>query len=51
MKTNDPNRSDRYDKNKASAWRSLYNTSPRNCANYILKAFRLLTQFGEVSAA
>ncbi|MEA5508043.1 glycoside hydrolase family 15 protein [Halotia wernerae UHCC 0503] len=40
-----PERGDRYDEDKASAWRSFYNTSPRDCVNYILKAFRFLTEF------
>ncbi|MBD2196202.1 glycoside hydrolase family 15 protein [Calothrix anomala FACHB-343] len=40
-----PQRGDRYDEDKASAWRSFYNTSPRDCASYILKAFRFLTEF------
>ncbi|WP_017653922.1 glycoside hydrolase family 15 protein [Fortiea contorta] len=40
-----PDRSDRYDEDKASAWRSFYNTSPRDCVSYILKAFRFLTEF------
>lgn len=40
-----PERGDRYDEDKASAWRSFYNTSPKDCANYILKAFRFLTKF------
>jgi phosphorylase kinase alpha/beta subunit len=38
-------RSDRYDEDKGSAWRSFYNTSPGDCASYILKAFRFLTEF------
>ncbi|QLE56472.1 glycoside hydrolase family 15 protein [Nostoc sp. TCL26-01] len=38
-------RGDRYDEDKASAWRSFYNTSPRDCASYILKALRFLTEF------
>ncbi|MDF5709275.1 MAG: glycoside hydrolase family 15 protein [Nostoc sp. S4] len=46
-----PERGDRYDEDKANAWRSFYNTSPRDCASYILKAFRFLTKFGEVSVA
>jgi len=41
-------RSDHYDEDKGSAWRSFYNTSPRECANYIVKAFRFLTEFAEV---
>ncbi|MCF2147345.1 glycoside hydrolase family 15 protein [Desmonostoc muscorum LEGE 12446] len=44
-------RSDRYDEDKANAWRSFYNTSPIDCASYILKALRFLTKFGQVSAA
>ncbi|BAZ33063.1 phosphorylase kinase alphabeta [Cylindrospermum sp. NIES-4074] len=40
-----PQSSDRYDEDKASAWRSFYNTSPRDCPSYILKAFRFLTEF------
>jgi len=27
------------------------NTSPRECASYIVKAFRFLTQFGQANAA
>ncbi len=42
-----PERGDRYDEDKASAWRSFYNTSPRECASYIVKAFRFLTEFAE----
>ncbi|WP_414528730.1 glycoside hydrolase family 15 protein [Nodularia chucula] len=40
-----PERGDRYDEDKASAWNSFYNTSPQDCVNYILKAFRFLTEF------
>lgn len=40
-----PERGDRYDEDKARAWRSFYNTSPRDCAGYILKALRFLTEF------
>ncbi len=39
---------ERYDEDKGSAWRSFYNTSPRECASYIVKAFRFLTEFAEV---
>ncbi|MBD2383946.1 glycoside hydrolase family 15 protein [Cylindrospermum sp. FACHB-282] len=42
---NHPQGGDRYDEDKASAWRSFYNTSPRDCATYILKAVRFLTEF------
>lgn len=48
---NHHDRRDRYDEDKASAWRSLYNTSPRECASYIVKAFRFLTEFGQDLAA
>ncbi|MFH7026228.1 MAG: glycoside hydrolase family 15 protein [Heteroscytonema crispum UTEX LB 1556] len=40
-----PEKGDRYDEDKASAWRSFYNSSPRECASYIVKAFRYLTEF------
>jgi phosphorylase kinase alpha/beta subunit len=45
-----PQKGDRYDEYKASAWRSFYNTSPSDCANYIVKAFRFLTEFVEDAA-
>jgi phosphorylase kinase alpha/beta subunit len=50
LETN-PARGDRYDEDKASAWRSFYETSPKDCANYIIKAFRFLTEFEQTSAA
>jgi phosphorylase kinase alpha/beta subunit len=46
-----PEKGDRYDEDKGSAWRSFYNSSPRECASYIVKAFRFLTEFAEVDAA
>ncbi|MGH8002098.1 MAG: glycoside hydrolase family 15 protein, partial [Brasilonema sp.] len=46
-----PKRGERYDEDKASAWRSFYNTSPRECTSYIVKAFRFLTEFGQDMAA
>ncbi len=46
-----PKRGDRYDEDKANAWRSFYNTSPKECASYILKAFRFLIEFGQNIAA
>ncbi|MDF5727728.1 MAG: glycoside hydrolase family 15 protein [Rhizonema sp. PD38] len=46
-----PNRSDRYDEDKASAWKSFYNTSPTESAYSIVKAFRFLTEFEQSSAA
>ena len=42
-----PERADLYDEYKAAAWRSFYNTSPTECASYIVKALRFLTQFGQ----
>jgi phosphorylase kinase alpha/beta subunit len=42
---NHPHRRDYYDEDKATAWPSFYNSSPQDCANYILKAFRFLTEF------
>ena len=41
-----PERTSRYDEDKASAWRAFYDTSPYLCASYVVKAFRFLTQFG-----
>ncbi len=46
-----PGKADRYDESKAAAWRAFYNNSPRECAIYIVKAFRFLTQFGQPTAA
>ena len=46
-----PERADHYDEYKAAAWRSFYDTSPRECAGYVVKALRFLTQFGQASAA
>lgn len=40
-----PERSDRYDEDKGLAWPNFYNTSPSDCATYILKALKFLTQF------
>jgi phosphorylase kinase alpha/beta subunit len=45
-----PERADRYDEYKAAAWHSFYDASPEDCAGYIVKAFRYLTQFGKVAA-
>lgn len=39
-----PEISERYDEEKALAWRAFYDTSPRECAGYIVKAFKFLTQ-------
>ncbi|MBK4732066.1 glycoside hydrolase family 15 protein [Oxynema sp. CENA135] len=46
-----PERGDRYDEDKAAAWRAFYDTSPYVCATAIVKAFRYLTQFGATTAA
>ncbi len=43
-----PEKADLYDQSKAAAWRSFYNTSPTECALYIVKAFRFLT-FGQTA--
>jgi phosphorylase kinase alpha/beta subunit len=45
-----PEKADHYDEYKAAAWRAFYNTSPTECATYIVKAFRFLTQVGQGSA-
>ncbi|AFZ59131.1 glycoside hydrolase family 15 protein [Anabaena cylindrica FACHB-243] len=44
---NHPHRNNNYDEDKGLAWPHFYNTSPQDCANYILKAFRFLIEFGE----
>ena len=46
-----PEQADHYDEYKAAAWRSFYNTSPRECASYIVKALRFLTQFAQASTS
>ncbi len=46
-----PEKADQYDEYKAAAWRAFYNTSPTECAGHIVKAFRFLTQAGQVRAA
>lgn len=46
-----PEKADRYDEFKGSAWRAFYNSSPRECASAIVKAFRFLTEFGQAQAA
>lgn len=42
-----PEHSSTYDKYKASAWRSFYERSPYDCANYIAKALRFLTELAQ----
>lgn len=44
-----PNKANRYDEYKAAAWRSFYDTSPRECASSIVKAFRFLSEVGQAS--
>jgi phosphorylase kinase alpha/beta subunit len=44
-----PERANRYDEDKAAAWPLFYNTSPRECASFCVKAFRFLTQVGQAS--
>ncbi|AFY55055.1 glycosyl hydrolase, glucoamylase [Rivularia sp. PCC 7116] len=44
---NQPERKDKYDEDKAAAWRYFYNTSPQECARNFVEAFRFLTEFGE----
>ncbi|MGB3637105.1 MAG: glycoside hydrolase family 15 protein, partial [Rivularia sp. (in: cyanobacteria)] len=44
---NQPGRSDKYDEDKAAAWRYFYNTSPQECASNIVKALRYLMEFGD----
>ena len=43
---NNPEKGEVYDEYKAEAWKSFYNTSPKECAALIVKAVRFLTQFG-----
>lgn len=38
-----PEQSDRYDENKAAAWRSFYAASPYVCASYIVKSLQFLS--------
>lgn len=45
-----PEKADHYDEYKAAAWRGFYNTSPTDCAGYVLKAFLFLTQVRQASA-
>ncbi|CAA9383339.1 Phosphorylase kinase alpha subunit [uncultured Leptolyngbya sp.] len=39
-----PDQHDRYDEHKAEAWRSFYASSPYDCASYVAKALRFLTE-------
>jgi phosphorylase kinase alpha/beta subunit len=45
-----PEKADHYDDYKAAAWSAFYGTSPTECAGHIVRAFRFLTQVGQVSA-
>ncbi len=46
-----PENANQYDEYKAAAWRAFYDTSPTECAGYIIKAFQFLAQVGQASAA
>jgi phosphorylase kinase alpha/beta subunit len=39
-----PDQRDHYDEHKAEAWRSFYASSPYDCASYVAKALRFLTE-------
>jgi phosphorylase kinase alpha/beta subunit len=43
------NLSEHYEEYKGVAWRSFYESSPHDCANYIAKALRFLMELGQVS--
>ncbi|NEQ21087.1 MAG: glycosyl hydrolase family 15 [Microcoleus sp. SIO2G3] len=45
-----PERANRYDEDKAAAWSLFYDTSPRECASFYVKAFRFLTQVRQATA-
>ncbi len=42
-----PDQADFYDQQKGRAWRSFYETSPYDCAAYIAKALRYLSELGQ----
>ncbi|KST64473.1 glycoside hydrolase family 15 protein [Mastigocoleus testarum] len=42
-----PKRTRHYDEDKAQAWQSFYDSSPQECAVYIVKAFRFLIMFAQ----
>ncbi|MEO0536173.1 MAG: glycoside hydrolase family 15 protein [Cyanobacteria bacterium P01_A01_bin.123] len=44
-------RRDRYDEDKAAAWRAFYQKSPRYCATYIAKALQFLSELGDSEGA
>ncbi|MBW4464052.1 MAG: glycoside hydrolase family 15 protein [Pegethrix bostrychoides GSE-TBD4-15B] len=41
-----PEQADDYDQQKGRAWRSFYETSPYDCAAYVAKALRYLSELG-----
>ncbi|MFE4106355.1 glycoside hydrolase family 15 protein [Almyronema epifaneia] len=43
----EPQRGDRYDEDKAAAWRSFYQQSTQSCAVYLAKALKFLSELGE----
>lgn len=43
-----PERGDRYDEDKATAWRRFYESSPYDCARNIARALQFLTELGQV---
>ncbi|NEP15688.1 MAG: glycosyl hydrolase family 15 [Leptolyngbya sp. SIO4C1] len=47
----DAGRADRYDQDKASAWRSFYQRSPHTCARYLVKAMQFLIELGKAAPA
>ncbi|MBW4582959.1 MAG: glycoside hydrolase family 15 protein [Tildeniella nuda ZEHNDER 1965/U140] len=44
-----PDHRDRYDEHKAAAWRSFYASSPYDCASYVAKALRFLTELAQTA--
>ncbi|MEB3212893.1 MAG: glycoside hydrolase family 15 protein [Leptolyngbyaceae bacterium] len=42
-----PEQSDAYDNHKADAWAAFYGTSPQDCATFIAKSLRFLTELGQ----
>lgn len=46
-----PDQAARYDEVKALAWRSFYESSPYDCANFVAKALQFLTQLSQASPA
>ncbi|MGG6293577.1 glycoside hydrolase family 15 protein [Leptolyngbya sp. AN02str] len=46
-----PQDGDRYDERKAMAWRAFYETSPYDCARFVVQALRFLTELGQATTA